>query len=114
MMILGGKMQGDAKTTISYRREGFSALADYRPLLEVEMSIDSTDETVYNMLDFYRTYLLATGYAEENFYEACYQLTEEYELKNLEKQKTKRRNRYRMGETGIDSENFTLSVGEDA
>lgn len=107
-IITGDKMQGDAKTTISYKREGFSALADYRPLLEVAMSIDSTDETVYNMLDFYRTYLLATGYAEENFYEACYQLTEEYELKNIKKEESRGHHRHRLGETGIDSNNFAL------
>lgn len=119
---------GNSKTTLHHRRDGFSALGDYFPGVDVEISIDSTDATVYTMMDYFQRFLISAGYHEESFIDACYKITEEHELYQLEKKKreqienlakqTKKKetggyHRYRMGETGIDSENFCFKVRKD-
>ena len=109
---------GNSKTTLHHRRDGFSALGDYFPGLDVEISIDSTDATVYTMLEYFQRFLISAGYHEESFIDACYKITEEHELYQLEKKKreqTKKEetgghHRYRMGATGIDSENFCFNA----
>ena len=111
---------GNSKTTLHHRRDGFSALGDYFPGLDVEITIDSTDATVYTMLEYFQRFLISAGYHEESFIDACYKVTEEHELYQLEKKKreqTKKEetgagghHRYRMGETGIDSENFCFNA----
>ena len=112
---------GNSKTTLHHRRDGFSALGDYFPGLDVEITIDSTDATVYTMMEYFQRFLISAGYHEESFIDACYKITEEHELYQLEKKKreqTKKEetgghHRYRMGETGIDSENFCFKVRKD-
>ena len=116
---------GNSKTTLHHRRDGFSALGDYFPGVDVEISIDSTDATVYTMMDYFQRFLISAGYHEESFIDACYKITEEHELYQLEKKKreqienlakqTKKEetgghHRYRMGETGIDSQNFCFNA----
>jgi len=119
---------GNSKTTLHHRRDGFSALGDYFPGVDVEITIDSTDADVYTMMDYFQRFLISAGYHEESFIDACYKITEEHELYQLEKKKreqienlakqTKKEetgghHRYRMGETGIDSENFCFKVRKD-
>lgn len=119
---------GNSKTTLHHRRDGFSALGDYFPGVDVEITIDSTDATVYTMMDYFQRFLISAGYHEESFIDACYKITEEHELYQLEKKKreqienlakhTKKEetggyHRYRMGETGIDSENFCFKVRKE-
>ena len=118
---------GNSKTTLHHRRDGFSALGDYFPGVDVEITIDSTDATVYTMMDYFQRFLISAGYHEESFIDACYKITEEHELYQLEKKKreqtevyskqTKKEetgagghHRYRMGETGIDSDNFCFNA----
>ena len=112
---------GNSKTTLHHRRDGFSALGDYFPGLDVEITIDSTDATVYTMLEYFQRFLISAGYHEESFIDACYKITEGHELYQLEKKKreqTKKEetgghHRYRMGETGIDSDNFCFKVRKE-
>ena len=112
---------GNSKTTLHHRRDGFSALGDYFPAMDVEITIDSTDATVYTMMEYFQRFLITAGYHEESFIDACYKITEEHELYQLEKKKreqTKKEetgghHRYRMGETGIDSENFCFKVRKE-
>lgn len=121
---------GNSKTTLHHRRDGFSALGDYFPGVDVEITIDSTDATVYTMMDYFQRFLISAGYHEESFIDACYKITEEHELYQLEKKKrgqtevyskqTKKEekgagghHRYRMGETGIDSDNFCFKVRKE-
>ena len=116
---------GNSKTTLHHRRDGFSALGDYFPGLDVEITIDSTDATVYTMLEYFQRFLISAGYHEESFIDACYKITEEHELYQLEKKKREQTevyskqpkeketgvyHRYRMGATGIDSENFCFNA----
>lgn len=102
-----------SKITLHHTRAGFSADGDYYPSIDVEMSIDSTDADVYTMVDYFKRFLISAGYYEESFIDACYKITEEHELKEqAKKQKTRSHHRYRMGETGIDSNNFTFNIGD--
>jgi hypothetical protein len=107
-----------SSTEIIHRSSGFTALDEHYPSKKIEMSIDCTEATVYNMLDFYRSYLLAVGYAEKNFYDACRKISDEYfyakeKEKREHEEEFRRRNRHRLGETGIDSNNFTFTLGSD-
>ena len=113
MMTSHDMDEGNSKTTLHHRRDGFSALGEYFPSVDVEISIDSTDATVYNMMDYFKRFLISAGYHEESFLEACYKITEEHELYQIEKQKTGSNNRYRMGETGIDSDRFDFGIQEN-
>ena len=127
-MMMSHMNDGNSKTTLHHRRDGFSALGDYFPGVDVEISIDSTDATVYTMMDYFQRFLISAGYHEESFIDACYKITEEHELYQLEKKKreqienlakqTKKKetggyHRYRMGETGIDSENFCFNASKN-
>ena len=106
-------MDGNSKTTLHHRRDGYSALGEYYPAIDVEMTIDSTDADVYSMVDYFKRFLISAGYYEESFIEACYRITEEHELSEKAKeQKTGGYHRHRMGETGIDSNNFTFNIGD--
>ena len=105
------------KTKISYVSSGFSALGEYFPPKKVDMEIDCTDADMHNMLDFFKSYLIATGYAETSFYQVCRQISDEYFYEDDQEEKrkqeaTRRSNRYRLGETGIDSNNFTFTLGD--
>ena len=106
------------KTKISYVSNGFSALGEYFPPRKVDMEIDCTDADMSNMLDFFKSYLIATGYAETSFYQVCRQISDEYfyeddqEEKRKQEEATRRSNRHRMGETGIDSSNFTFTIAD--
>lgn len=127
-MMMSHMNDGNSKTTLHHRRDGFSALGDYFPGVDVEITIDSTDADVYTMMDYFQRFLISAGYHEESFIDACYKITEEHELYQLEKKKreqienlskqtkkeeTRVHHRYRMGETGIDSENFCFKVRKD-
>lgn len=106
-----------SSTEIIHQGTGFTALDEYYPSKRIEMHIDCTEATVYNMLDFYRSYLLAVGYAEKNIYDACRKISDEYfaakeKEKREHEEEFRRRNRHRLGETGIDSSNFTLNIGD--
>ena len=78
---------GNSKTTLHHRRDGFSALGDYFPGVDVEITIDSTDATVYTMMDYFQRFLISAGYHEESFIDACYKITEEHETSPTRKEK---------------------------
>ena len=64
---------GNSKTTLHHRRDGFSALGDYFPGLDVEITIDSTDATVYTMLEYFQRFLISAGYHEEKLHRCVLQ-----------------------------------------
>lgn len=106
-------MEFNTKTTIRYVSTGLTALGEYFPPKTVEMTMDCTEATADNFLEFFKSYLLATGYAEESFYRSCREISDEYFYHKDEEEKSSRRNGHRLGETGIDSNNFTFTLGSD-
>lgn len=107
-----------SRTEIIHDSNAFDALGKHYPNRHIEMSIDCTEANVYTMLDFYKSYLLSIGYAEASFYKVCREISDEYfwsadqEEKRKQEEATRRSNRHRMGETGIDSSNFTFTIAD--
>lgn len=73
-----------------YQYEGNTFLGERFPQQEVIIQSKCEDLDAHEILSLFQSYMLATGYAEKSFYDACETATENNPY---------RRNRREMGET---------------
>jgi len=75
-----------------YQYEGNTFLGERYPQQEVTIQSKCEDLDAHEILSLFQSYMLATGYAEKSFYDACETAAEQNPYR-------KGGNRYEMGET---------------
>jgi len=75
-----------------YQYEGNTFLGERYPQQEVIIQSKCEDLDAHEILELFKSYMLATGYAEKSFYDACETAAENNPYR-------KGRNRHEMGET---------------
>lgn len=65
-----------------YKYDGNTFLGERYPQQEFIIQSKCDDLDAHELLSIFKSYMLATGYAEKSFYDACVQATEENPYRN--------------------------------